>query len=174
MLLLEGALPFAIILFSALLHELGHIAAIRCCGTAVRRVDILPMGALIVFDDDRIDYRQDMLISLSGPLFSLLGACCASCVFFILREPYSLFAVLVNLLLALLNLIPEQRLDGGRALLSYLLTRYETEKAEHISSAVSSIAKSFFLALALSGICLSGFNAGVLILVCFSLMQMLL
>ena len=69
----EGAIPFLIIMLSALLHELGHLTAVFALGYKVRRVDILPLGALIVVPEG-IPNRSNQKIALCGPLASLLFA----------------------------------------------------------------------------------------------------
>ena len=61
-------------LAAALLHECGHLAAIRLAGAPVLRVDVDVLSACIVYADARVPPRTEVCIALSGPLFNLLGA----------------------------------------------------------------------------------------------------
>ena len=174
MLYLEGFLPFLIIVFSAFFHETGHFLAIKKSKCLIRRLDILPKGALIVYSEENSDYSNDIRISLSGPLFSLALSAFSFCLFLILKEPYSLFACILNIFFGLFNLVPEKKLDGGRALYAFLMKKYENEKAERISSALSVVSKIFFICLGTVLAFLSDFNSGVLTLVCVLLVQILM
>ena len=122
----EGFLPFLILILSALIHELGHIFAMKRLGHIPRRIDVLPMGALIVCPEG-ICYKQDMLIALSGPLVSLLTGVFFLAVYFVFNNTYLLFCGLSNLVLCLFNMLPIKKLDGGKALYCYLLWRRKDE-----------------------------------------------
>lgn len=76
--LLEGAQSFLIMLAAALLHECGHLAAIRQAGASVMRVDIDVLSACIVYANERIPPKSEVCIALAGPLFNLLGALAGS------------------------------------------------------------------------------------------------
>ena len=70
MLWCEGAMPFTILILSALCHEMGHITAMLLTKHRPRRIDVLLMGALIVCPEG-ISHRDDLIIALCGPLTSL-------------------------------------------------------------------------------------------------------
>lgn len=171
MLWLEGLMPFCLMLFSAAFHELGHLAALRQCGRRARRIDILPMGALIVCPEGIAD-RDEALIALAGPLFSLFLFALSAVGYLIFGKVFLLFAAVINLVLAVFNLMPERKLDGGKALFCFLLCRTNKETAEQICSVASLAATAVLSAVMLYCIYHSGFNAGVMLLCGALLLQL--
>lgn len=156
-------MPFCLMLFSAAFHELGHLAALKQCGRRARRIDILPMGALIVCPEGISDL-DEALIALAGPLFSLALFAFFSVGYLIFGSVFCLFAAIINLVLAVFNLLPERKLDGGKALYCFLLSRTNKETTEQICSVASFAATAVLVSAVLYFIIVSGFNAGVLLL----------
>ncbi len=169
MLWLEGLLPFFILMLSALVHELGHIAAMRLLGYRARRIDILPMGALIVCPEG-ISYLHETVIALSGPIASLLTSAIAFCVYAVSREASSLFVAFVNLLLGVFNLMPIEKLDGGKALYCFL-SHKNNESCRRISSAASYASKAVVIILVSFAVIVSGGNLGAIVLSAALLLQ---
>jgi len=99
--------PMALLACAA--HELGHIFVIRLLGGTVKRIRLTVIGAELVLAGP-LGYWQEGLSALAGPGVNLLLAlACCGC------SEGAAFAGL-NLVLALFNLLPVGRLDGGRAL----------------------------------------------------------
>ncbi len=162
MLWLEGLLPFLLLLLSAAIHEIGHILAMSRLGYRARRVDVLPMGALIVCPES-ITYKDETFIALSGPIASLTVSIIAFCIYALTFDEYIFFFAFINLTLAVFNLLPIKRLDGGKALFCFLLYKGK-ESCERICSAASVFAKVMLIILMLSGIVSSEYNLGVILL----------
>lgn len=159
----EGLLPFCILFLSCLLHEFGHLAALCICKCRYRRMDILPMGALIVCPEG-MPYKKELAVALAGPAASALG-CAATLAFFAAFGSVSaLYAFAVGAVLCLFNLMPAKRLDGGKALLNYLLMHKEKDTAERICSAVSSVVFVLLFALAAAVYFALDGNAGVMLM----------
>lgn len=162
MLWLEGVGAFMILLASAFLHEIGHILAIGFCGYRVRRIDVLPMGALIVVPEGIPDFFE-FIIAISGPAVSVVCGFLGLSVFLMTNSVWTLFFACVNLILGFFNLMPITKLDGGKAFLS-LLRHRNIKNADRISACVSKIAFSLIIFLLSLCFVLSDCNLGVLIL----------
>lgn len=115
-----------VILFSVLVHELGHALTALLFGQRAA-IDLVLLGGLTKrWGGRRLSLFQDFLIVLNGPLAGF--ALCAVAYYFLhlLGDHQSLWtyalvvAVNVNLFWTLVNLLPIQPLDGGR-LFSILL-----------------------------------------------------
>jgi stage IV sporulation protein FB len=165
---LEGFEPFFVMILSAFLHEAGHILMMRTLGYRVRRVDILPMGALIVCPEGIPD-SDEVKIALAGPLVSLFLALLSSLWFLKSQSALSLLATLINLVFGAFNLLPVRKLDGGKALFCFLSGK--TKRAEKICSLASKISIFVFFLFGLSLVILSDFNLGVMILTSALLVQ---
>ena len=173
MLTLETALPFAVLVLSALLHEAGHIAALRLCGARPRRVDLLPLGALIVCPEG-LSYSQEMLVALSGPVVSALCASACAVVYLASGGIYPLFAFFVNSLLAAFNILPAAKTDGGKALFCALeAANRGGEKARRLCAACNYCALLAFTAAMLFVFFKTGRNAGVALLYFSLLVQII-
>ncbi len=176
MLWLEGAIPFLILMLSAAVHELGHIVAIHFCGYRIRRFDILPMGALLVCPEG-IPYNKEVIIALGGPFASLLCGVVSLALAFTFRSVDLLFASVINIVLAVFNLMPFKKLDGGKALFCYLLCSEKNNQnkktAERICSAASIMATVVFVCFLACFVFASNFNLGVILLSAVLLFQLL-
>lgn len=159
----EGLLPFCILFLSCLLHEFGHLAALCICKCRYRRMDILPMGALIVCPEG-MPYKKELAVALAGPAASALGCAAALAFFAAFGSVSALYAFAVGAVLCLFNLMPAKRLDGGKALLNYLLMHIEKDTAERICSAVSSVVFVLLFALAAAVYFALDGNAGVMLM----------
>ncbi len=108
--------------FAALIHEAGHLLCLWACDCQPKAIRLLPTAVQIVNGFTK-SIRHDAAISLCGPCANIV-------VFFALYVNYiftnSLWVLnfsLLNLILAVFNLLPVWGLDGG-TLLTLALSRF--------------------------------------------------
>lgn len=106
---LDRSLLVPLALCACAVHELGHIFVIWLLGGSIKGIRLTAIGAELVLARP-LGYWQEGLCALAGPGTNLLLAlaCCNV-------QGGFIFAGL-NLALAVFNLLPVGRLDGGRAL----------------------------------------------------------
>jgi Zn-dependent protease/CBS domain-containing protein len=129
----KGLLLFGSICLAVVLHELGHLMAIRTQRLRPRLIMLLPIGGVHLADQAESAHppsvRDEVTVSLAGPLMNLVTGLGAAAILSQLRPDGSLLTqpwldpaypgksfVWVNLFLAALSLIPAYPLDGGRIL----------------------------------------------------------
>ncbi len=114
-----------ILLFAAaaLLHEAGHLAALRLLGGRVERICLRLSGGEIRYRG-RLSYGGDALVALAGPLANLLCALLCAAAARRWPEPWLYRFIGCHVTLALFNLLPALPLDGGRILQAALEYRF--------------------------------------------------
>lgn len=126
--LLLGLLVGALLVFSVVLHELGHSLVAQRAGIRVRGINMLFFGGMAIMDRMPRQPRVELRLAAAGPAVSLaLGLSSAFLLWIsgILTgfhpAPLAILAAL-NIGLAIFNLVPAFPMDGGR-ILRALLTR---------------------------------------------------
>ncbi len=158
--LIEGT--FAPLLFFgfSLLHEWGHLLAIRALGGRVR--DFRGQGQGFGLSAEGLSYQGELLAAAAGPLTSLLlGAVFGSLALW--RGSKSLwFCALANGALAGMNLLPIMPLDGGRILRAFLAMHCQPHRARMIGNGAAIICLLPLLGLAFWQFLSSGYNVSLL------------
>lgn len=124
-------------LLAAMIHEVGHLVCLKACGAKIYGITVLPFGAVIRSDAEKLPYAKEAAAALAGPAAGLAAAGAALLAFLLFRDMYSLFFAVTNLTLSLVNLVPVRTLDGGRALEAIAFSRMPYERAECFSENVS-------------------------------------
>ena len=135
----------AVVLGSVLLHELGHAVAFRRYGYAPS-IRLHAMGGH-TSANAALTWKQDMIVSLAGPLLGLAvgGLVYGAGIFFpaIYATPFLGVVVRdllwVNLGWSIVNLLPILPMDGGRVLLAGL-RRVDPTRANLRAHQISMIA----------------------------------
>ena len=122
---LDKSFLVPMVLLACTVHELGHLFAIQMLGGTVKLIRLTVIGAEIVLARP-LGYWQEGLSALAGPGANLLLA-----FLFCELDRGVVFAGL-NLILALFNLLPVGRLDGGRALFCTLALLAGPELARRV------------------------------------------
>jgi stage IV sporulation protein FB len=134
-LLLEDQSGTAFIgILAATLHETGHLVTMRAFGVKPSQIRFNPFGIDIIKSccADH-SYQHDALISLAGPGANAVAAL-LMCTF---QNPATTCFILVNLIIALFNLLPIEPLDGGQALYSILCIKFSADQSAKIVAVIS-------------------------------------
>ena len=119
-----------IILFSILIHELSHSIVAQKYGLKVSEIELYLFGGVSKIEEEPTTPKSEILISLVGPLSSLIiGGIFVSIIILLpIALPTFIFIILFytgisNIGLAIFNLIPAFPMDGGRILRAFLWSR---------------------------------------------------
>jgi Zn-dependent protease/CBS domain-containing protein len=142
-------LLFIVLLFlCVLLHEFGHIFTARAFGVTTPYVTLLPIGGVAQLERIPEEPYEEFLIAIAGPMVNIVITILLVVVAGANLNPgdaaligstkVSMFdrLAIVNLFLALFNLIPAFPMDGGRVLRAALATKWGYVRATEISASI--------------------------------------
>lgn len=132
-----------LIILAALLHELGHLTALRLVGTDVEGIYFTSFGAEIRADTRYLPYGRDIFCTLAGPAVNILAAVVLA------RTAGDYLLAGANLLQGAFNLLPLTGLDGARALHLLLSWGMGPVRADGISRVVELCSAAVITLLAL-------------------------
>lgn len=144
----EG-IVFTLALFASIvLHELGHGLAARVFGIGTRDITLLPIGGVGRLERMPAEPWQELWVAVAGPMASVALAIALFAVVLVtggptaapdvtlVEVPFLERLALVNVLLALFNLLPAFPMDGGRILRAVLAMRLGLTRATDIAGAI--------------------------------------
>ncbi len=118
-----------VILFACvLLHEMSHTLTAYRNKVPVEKIILYPLGGGSLIDSDSLNPELEFRISLAGPVASFIMGFAFGIAAVILPggeiESFIQIFFLLNILLAIFNIIPWFPLDGGRVLRGYFRKKY--------------------------------------------------
>lgn len=117
-------------ILSGLFHETGHLAVLLKSHEKPKKICLTPFGMRIERDSEStLSFKREAFCAFAGPLVNLV----LSAVF------YGTYFSKINFIIALMNLLPAEPLDGGKILENLLKTKLSFVKAEKITLIVSCI-----------------------------------
>lgn len=157
-----GLIATAALLGSILLHELGHALMARRHGIEVERISLWAFGGVAQLEGEAETPRAEAEIAGVGPGISLLlGAALYGIALTVTGLPAAIlgWAGLINIVLAVFNLIPGAPLDGGRLLHAWLWKRHgDRGRATQTAGKVGRNFGSALIALGLIQFVFGGFG----------------
>ena len=124
----ELAVLFAIVI----VHELGHVLAMRAFGWRVREIRLLPFGGEAVTEEaGSVPAAEEAVVAIAGPLQNVwmgTAALLASHLEGVDAE-WAMYIAQANAFIALFNLLPIHPLDGGRLLSVWLAAKLPYQSA---------------------------------------------
>jgi len=152
------------------LHELGHsLVAIRY-GFPIDSITLWLFGGVAQLTEMPEDWRQELAIAIAGPIVSVALGVLSYVVFVVLPGTESVliesarfvfaYLALMNVALAVFNMLPGFPMDGGRVLRALLARTRPYARATEIAAEVG---KAFAIVLGLFGLFVAGniFLAGL-------------
>lgn len=146
---------------AVVVHELGHLAALRLLGLRIRAFRSETQGFCIDYEGEtpRIGH---ITAALAGPAAGFALAFALSALAAYTGSSFCALTAGVSLLLSLFNLLPVRRLDGGRIAWLLLPALFGETAGDSAARALSAVTASALFALGLY-VLLSGHGAGLII-----------
>ena len=122
---------FALTFIFILLHELGHLVTGITIGLKVKKINIHISGLSVEFENyGKQRNANKIVVDIAGPLINIIALVIA----IIIKQEEIAY---INLLLAIVNLLPIYPLDGGQILRTLLRKRFTYKETINFIESIS-------------------------------------
>jgi Zn-dependent protease/CBS domain-containing protein len=140
----KGLVASLLFFVSILLHELGHAVVARLHGVRTRSITLFIFGGVAQLEKDPRDGRAEFWIAAAGPVASLVlaGVFYAGATLPFVgpsAAAVATYLALINVILAVFNLVPAFPMDGGRLLRGALWGPLGKARATRIASTAGTL-----------------------------------
>ena len=151
---------FALTFIFILLHELGHLVTGITIGLKVKKINMHISGLSVEFENyGKQRNANKIVVDIAGPLINIIALVIA----IIIKQEEIAY---INLLLAIVNLLPIYPLDGGRILRTLLRKRFTYKETINFIESISQYTLIILTAIA-SCYLLIGKNIGIFIAILY-------
>ena len=131
-------------LICALLHESGHLCAMKICGDTIEKILFYPCGIDIRREKSKTSYKKDLCISVGGCIVNLITAC----VCYPFLNKHFVFSIFISsIALCIFNMLPIRGLDGEQALKYLLLMKYPPNTVIKVTNIISIVSVVLLFAI---------------------------
>lgn len=151
------------VFFIVVLHELGHALTARRYNIGTKNITLLPIGGVASLDSIPEKPSEELAVAIAGPLVNLAlallllpfitipesGEAANQALSTYGPQNFLLNLFVVNLMLAVFNLIPAFPMDGGRVFRAILAMKMERTKATLVAARIGQFIAIGFVFLGL-------------------------
>ncbi|MPM72675.1 hypothetical protein SDC9_119651 [bioreactor metagenome] len=151
-------------LCAVIMHETGHLLCMLLMGEKPKEIKFTPFGLCIERAPvSRLSYNQEIWVAFAGPLINILLFAVFLMIYLFSGNEAIVICSVINIVIALFNLLPCEPLDGSKMLQNYLLKRHDEREVKKLLKYVSAIA---IFPVAVAGFVIlvrSGYNISLLL-----------
>ena len=117
---------YLVIMLFCFIHELGHMFVGLIFNMKIEKLEIMPFGFSVSFEDSVTENFKKIFVAAAGPLVTLA----LILIFFNIEIKLKQEIIYSNILILIYNLMPIYPLDGGRIIKGILQIKVEEERAQ--------------------------------------------
>lgn len=157
--MLWSAIAVASLFLCVIFHELGHSLAATKYGIHTKSITLLPIGGIAAMEKMPEKPVPEIIVSAAGPVVNLLIAAilhpfisgyppfwkATAVIGLVNMNNFLYYLYVINIILALFNLIPAFPMDGGRILRGILGLRMDAVRSTAIAAFIGRIIAGIFI-----------------------------